>query len=427
MLKQIVSRQIRLFSINKSCLVSSSQTIQLILKSNDEQNSVLELFSKSLDEIHDKYPSKQIATSMKHLYENNSSKFNLLFQQFENQRRNQIESFATTNRSYLIILLRYIRYLNISSIYRFLTLDVDFTLKQTTNSILLISNHDNYFPTKSLFFSFRRFIFKLICFSCLPLICELLFFVNYLCSSKSLSQIKSDLSKTLIIDYLLDNFKQMLDQSPVNRLLIKEFCSTLNLIVEIPKSNEIAMFSYKLLKHLVDSQSNEMSMLKYLIVMEHHRDHSQSSSLIHLFNRYLSECAIYEQNLENLCEILILSSSLNYSHELFHKHVLRQIGKQLKSRNEIDVELLSRLIYYLCLTDPTNRFATKEIILQLSQHISTNLNEKMRSPQWIIQAQHGMMLLNIYHYQLLFAIVQQQFFPLLFRKIQTKHFILLSK
>ena len=54
MLKQIVSRQIRLFSINKSCLVSSSQTIQLILKSNDEQNSVLELFSKSLDEIHDK-------------------------------------------------------------------------------------------------------------------------------------------------------------------------------------------------------------------------------------------------------------------------------------------------------------------------------------------------------------------------------------
>lgn len=83
-----------------------------------------------------------------------------------------------------------------------------------------------------------------------------------------------------------------------------------------------------------------------------------------------------------------------------------------------DVKLCCRLIYYLCLNDPTNRFNSRPTIVQLSKQINENLDKEMNFPQWIVQSQHGMMLSNIYNYQLLFSIVQKKYFPLLFRKFK---------
>jgi hypothetical protein len=90
------------------------------------------------------------------------------------------------------------------------------------------------------------------------------------------------------------------------------------------------------------------------------------------------------------------------------------------------LKLYARLIYYLCLTDPTNRFETRPTIVELSRVLAHQLtqsdiankdrDEQIRSVHWLVQAQHGMMLVNIYNYELLTAIVQHNFLPFLFRK-----------
>lgn len=81
-----------------------------------------------------------------------------------------------------------------------------------------------------------------------------------------------------------------------------------------------------------------------------------------------------------------------------------------------NVKLCSRLIYYLCLNDPTNRFDTRSTIVELSRILNDNIDKEKNFPQWIVQAQHGMMLANIYNYRLLFSTIQHKFFPFLFRK-----------
>lgn len=84
------------------------------------------------------------------------------------------------------------------------------------------------------------------------------------------------------------------------------------------------------------------------------------------------------------------------------------------------MKLFARLIYYLCLTDPTNRFQTRSIIVEMSRKMSEMIVEEKRFPQWTIQAQHGMMLINLYNYQLLFATVGHELLPNLFRRFCLK-------
>ena len=82
-----------------------------------------------------------------------------------------------------------------------------------------------------------------------------------------------------------------------------------------------------------------------------------------------------------------------------------------------DVKLYCRLIYYLCLTDPTNRCESRSTVLRLAGRLADDLqeSEEVKHQQWIVQAQYGMMMVNIYHYPLLTATVQQRFLPFLFR------------
>ncbi len=138
---------IRYLSINKSDLVESSRNIQKLLKSTDDKSSILKWFYSSLNEIHQEYPQKQIATT-KNIYQINSSKLNSKFVQLENDRQKQIGDFQKENPNELIILLRYIRYLEIAFIYRFITFDINNTLKETLNLIINLSKNQNNFNKK---------------------------------------------------------------------------------------------------------------------------------------------------------------------------------------------------------------------------------------------------------------------------------------
>ncbi|CAF3540128.1 unnamed protein product [Rotaria sp. Silwood1] len=134
---------IRYLSISKSDLIESSRNIQELLKSTVDKTSTSTYLYKSLNIIHDEYSSKSLATSTKEIYQKNSSKLNSIYIKIENERINEIGDFKQDNQDKLIILLRYIRYLQVAFIYRLITYDINTTLKQTSNSIIHITQHQH--------------------------------------------------------------------------------------------------------------------------------------------------------------------------------------------------------------------------------------------------------------------------------------------
>ncbi|CAF2593429.1 unnamed protein product [Rotaria sp. Silwood2] len=136
-------------SISKSDLIESSRNIQEILKSNDDKSSISKFLYKSLNEIHEEYCSTSVATSTKEIYQKNSSKLNSIYIQLENDRKNKSGDFKEDNQDKLIILLRYIRYLQVSFIYRLITFDINNTLKESSNSIIYLTQHENNLNEKS--------------------------------------------------------------------------------------------------------------------------------------------------------------------------------------------------------------------------------------------------------------------------------------
>jgi hypothetical protein len=139
----------RYLSISKSDLVESSRNIQELLKSsNNDDSSFCSWLYQSLNKIHSEYSSTKLAQSTKTIYEINSSKLNPIFVQFENDRKKQIGNFQQINSQQLIVLLRYIRYLQIAFIYRLITYDINNVLKQISNSILNLTKNPNNFNEK---------------------------------------------------------------------------------------------------------------------------------------------------------------------------------------------------------------------------------------------------------------------------------------
>lgn len=134
----------RCFSINKSDLVESSQNIQELLKTTDDDSSFSKWLYSSLNTIHSEYSSVNLATSSKNLYQKTSSKFNSQFLQLENDRKNHTGDFDVNHTKQLFILLRYLRYVQIAFIYRFITFDIHLALKETSNSVIdLAKNQEN--------------------------------------------------------------------------------------------------------------------------------------------------------------------------------------------------------------------------------------------------------------------------------------------
>ncbi|CAF2198286.1 unnamed protein product [Rotaria magnacalcarata] len=394
----------RYLSISKSDLIESSRKIQELLKSTDDKSSSCKWLYNSLNKIHEEYSSTTVATSTKEVYEKNSSKFNSTFLELENDRKQQIGNFNEKDQEQLIILLRYIRYLQVAFTYRLITFDVDISLKESSTSIIHLTKNQNYLKQNSL-----------------SLLCELTFFVYFLSSQHSLSHVKKLLKETSIIYYLLTNlFSILSDKRSIE--LVNQLCLTLHSIVEIPSSSTIDLWPHIILEYLYNKKSCSSSIIEYLILIKHSSTSKTPTKLISLLNEYLIEIGIHQNNSNIICQLLILISSFNYSHELFIREIHEKIKSLLKkSKNNFnplsDIKLCSRLIYYLCLTDPTNRFESRSIIVELSRKISENIEKNNKFSQWIVQAQHGMMLSNIYNYQLLFSTVQHQLFPFLFRDL----------
>lgn len=381
----------RCLSMNKSELVQSSRNIEQILQSTNTNNSISQWFSLEINEIHREYPWKKLATSTKNLYQKTSSKFNENFLRLETDRIEQKNIFH--NKTNLLVRLKYIRYLQISSIYRYITFDIHQSIENLSKEIYQLTQNEKDFQEYSLEF-----------------ICELCFFVKYLSNEKGFSQTKSLLSKTFIGNSLSNYLFKILSNGNSSLIFIEELCSTLYSI------RQISPTSIQLIEYLLKNKSNSLKILEYLILIQHHSIDDISNEYFSLINEYLLQIGIHQNDFHVICQLLILISSLRYSHQLFIENIQQKLLKQIRkysNENQLnDTKLCCRLIYYLCLTDPTNRFHSRMIIVELSKLIQ----ERIIRPQWIVQAQHGMMFVDIYQYELLFSIVQQKSFPLLLRK-----------
>ena len=317
----------RYLSISKSYLIECSQNIEELLKLNDDKScSSSSYFSNLLNKIHIEYPSRKVALSTKEIYQINSSKFNCEFLKFENERKNEIGLFKEKD---LILSLQYIRYLEICFIYRLITYDINLSLKELISLII------NLTKTKTLPNSFS-------------LTCELIFFINLLSSKYSLTNVKSLLSSTRIINYLINYLDLLLNENK-NILLINLICFTLKSIIEIPSSSTIDLWPYLLLKYLFYNKSNSLSIINYLILIQHSSTNQNLDQFHSLLNKYLNQIAIYEENLNIICQLFILISSSYYSNENFQRNIYQKIENYLKNEKIKlnDIKLCSKLIYYI--------------------------------------------------------------------------------
>ncbi|CAF3607303.1 unnamed protein product [Adineta steineri] len=112
--------------------------------------------------------------------------------------------------------------LEISFIYRFITYDIDVALKDILNSIIINLTEDQNNLNKN----------------SLSLMSELTFFVYFLSSYNSLSNVKPLLSSTSIVNYSINSLYSIIlsdDQSSL--LLINQLCLALHSVIEIPSSS----------------------------------------------------------------------------------------------------------------------------------------------------------------------------------------------
>lgn len=160
------------------------------------------------------------------------------------------------------------------------------------------------------------------------------FFVNFLSSHHPLSYVKSLLSSTYIVNYISDYLFSILSEKS-SILLVNQLCSTLHSIFEIPSSSSsIDIWPYALLKYLFKERSCSLSIIEYLILIQHSSIPSSSTEMLSLLNEYLIEIGIHQENLNIICQLLILISSCNYSHELFHKEIIEKIQNYLKKSKD---------------------------------------------------------------------------------------------
>ncbi len=56
-----------------------------------------------------------------------------------------------------------------------------------------------------------------------------------------------------------------------------------------------------------------------------------------LLNEYLNEIGIHQENLDIICQLLILICSFNYSHELFQREIIKKIENYLKTSKDSEL------------------------------------------------------------------------------------------
>ncbi|CAF4003151.1 unnamed protein product, partial [Rotaria sp. Silwood1] len=118
-------------------------------------------------------------------------------------------------------------------------------------------------------------------------------------------------------------------QGPIE--LVNQLSLTFNSILEIPSSSTIDLWITKLINYIYYRRYCSLSIIKYIILIKHSSiDNKNSSKYLSILNEYLIQIGIHQYDLYIICQLLILISSFNYSHELFIKQIIEIIKKNLK-------------------------------------------------------------------------------------------------
>ena len=138
-----LSSSLRCLSISKSDLVESSRHLNEYLQTIeqlDRENPLIDGLSNSIGEVHHTFRSATVASSTKEIYQKNASSWNSRFLQFETERKNLTGQFRRENRrEFLLLLLRYNRYLRLAFIYRLITFNIQPTIEEVATDILQLT------------------------------------------------------------------------------------------------------------------------------------------------------------------------------------------------------------------------------------------------------------------------------------------------
>ena len=312
------------FSISKSDLVKWSRTIEEFLR--DNHCPILRDLSNSLRSIHEDDQWKCLATSTKQIYQRNSSSLNDQFVKLENDRKKKVGDFSLFGWCEVMCLVRYLRYLQVAFSHRLITLDVHRSSRELSTLILHRTKNAKNLKEKFVFSSFDRPKRRKSFFcSSTMLTCELTFFVDYLLSSRRLSEVKNLLSKTLIIDYLEENFLSMLKR----KNLVDKIALTLHSIGHIPRSSSASL----LLNYLVKENFLSLNIIKYLIFVVKHSSEKRTMEDLLMLESLLRKCHVNEDNYLFISYLLMLMVAFNYSNELFQRQIIRLIDISLKTNS----------------------------------------------------------------------------------------------
>ena len=313
----------RCLSISKSDLVEFSRHLNDYLNTIDQvdrNNSLIDSLSKSIGDVHQQYRSSTVATSTKEIYQNNASLWNPTFLRLETDRKNFTGDFRKDKPDeLLLLLLRYNRYLRLAFIYRFITFNIVPAIEEVSTDILQLVEERNLLREKFECSSRRSVEF----------LGELSYFVYSFSSDHHLSRVKSSLSRTNIVAYLSSSLATILSGDP-SIVLVNQLCLALRSIVHIPPSTSIGQCSANLLDYLHRRRSSSLPIIEYLVLIEQSSSQHHSNRYLALLDNYLMEISLHQHDLHLLLQLLILSHSAHYSHQLFTRKVAEKIDQRLK-------------------------------------------------------------------------------------------------
>lgn len=331
--KKFVVVSLRCLSISKSDLVESSRHLNEYFNTIDRldrTNSLLESLSKSIGEVHRQYRSATVATSTKEIYQKNASLWNPTFLQLETDRKSFTGDFRKDNpEELLLLLLRYNRYLRLAFIYRFITFNIVPAIEEVSTDILQLVEKTNLLEEKFVGIGNRESS----SLRSVEFLGELSYFVYSFSSDHNLNRVKSSLSRTNIVACLSSSLSTILSGDP-SIVLVNQLCLALRSIVHLPPSASISQCSENLLDYLHRRRSSSLPIIEYLVLIQQSSSQHHSNRYLSLLDNYLMEISLHQHDLQLLLQLLILSHSAHYSHQLFTRKVSEKIEKRLEKSDK---------------------------------------------------------------------------------------------
>lgn len=121
-------------------------------------------------------------------------------------------------------------------------------------------------------------------------------------------------------------------------MLVEQLSQALHSIIKTPSTPSIEHWPHTVLKYLSEQRVCSLPIIEYLVLIQHNTIQQSSTEMLALLNEYLLSVGVHEETPDAICQLLILISSCQYSHEVFQREVTSKIRNQLKQSKESECD-----------------------------------------------------------------------------------------